>query len=571
MALEEVGAELENRAAAGGKTLAHLDVERNLRHIVKKLDADVIPDLAEQKVLAYNLPSALLIERAMEAMVYTLEEARDRADKGADFALILFHPVFFHQITRTFLHPYQPHVIRDVADKLNLELWTVASIHDDVYDIYKRSLGVDGVFVPAARRWRDPFIDLEELRTILMWRDRELTASKFIATVCDVKHLLFHRKGRLDTFWRAAIEHRACFYLSHAISQVRRDWNDANGSRKCKHPQPERGDRLVEQIQTVADAIGEHVALFEPTCIDEFRLDIDTLGTLRTSDLADKMLPPLTKRWPIGGARRLGGDVEPIAPGGGYLEIDPNLFAHMLPEGAAELPFEEQNAGETEAQYFASLRMTADALRNEMKRQITVRDYALAEQADIIVAVRPYSNEDVAEISGGVGHELDSMTIRERIRPLPKPTIYVIHPDDDEAMRRKNVVADVLPALWHEFCAGALDEDFEAAVVDLVVNWSTDTFPAQEVQSLSKKHEVPFRPTGKGSTMDGVAQSGVAFAQAAFLRALSATEIMSTPLIGSTFGDDPIVKFLPSDVGEDVIKELRDAEERVAKHNSKHA
>jgi len=315
----------------------------------------------------------------------------------------------------------------------------------------------------------------------------------------------------------------------------------------------------VKTIQEVANLVGKEVALFEPTCIDELRIDELQISNLKINDLAEALLLPLTRRWPVGDMPRLGGVIESSGDEGGRVGIDPNLFQHC---------FQKDDEGQiqsqlSEAEETALFEITARTFANEVKRQITVRDYTLAEQADVIVVVRPYSNEDIAEVSGGVEHELESMTIRDKMESLSKPAIFVLHPALDEKTRRKNAFSSVSEQLWKHFGFGPFPDQFRQDLENLLVghNLESGADLVSEIIQLSKNQKVKFSPHSKGSTMDGQSLHGVETSRGEFANKLVSSEILYPYLIVSSTKENAIVKIVVADnAGEEFIELLRRAE-----------
>src|SRR3972149_8860230 len=87
----------------------------------------------------------------------------------------------------------------------------------------------------------------------------------------------------------------------------------------------------------------------------------------------------------------------------------------------------------------SSLPGACHILVSEIRRQITVRDLTLAEQADMIVAFRPFSHPDSSEEAGGVGREIQCILQKRSLgRETCRPCLLIIHPDEDERRRREN-------------------------------------------------------------------------------------------------------------------------------------
>ncbi len=240
------------------------------------------------------------------------ENVRARPGNSSRFAIGTFHPVLYHQLTSEFAEPYLAGNIPAITGKYKIDhnicvKWIV-SIHDDIYDTYRKLMQPGKLFDPRRRESRSPIDDMADLRVLLDWRDRELSAARALAVSLDAKHLLFHRKGRLDSLGQILFKNRPCVYYSHPISQPRRDLANKVVPGKCRNPNPWRGHDLIQAIQSFADHLALYAPIVEPTAIDEARLDSGKLVDLTEHDLAGSIAPPLSERWPIGEGLRLGGD-----------------------------------------------------------------------------------------------------------------------------------------------------------------------------------------------------------------------------------------------------------------------
>ena len=364
---------------------------------------DARPSEGYQMVDVLSLPLSELSSLCDRSWTRMLEQVVTRPDQSSRFAIGTFHPVLYHQVTSEFAEPYLAGKIQSITneyrskDKAHVK-WIV-SIHDDIYDIYRKLMQPGKLFDPRRRESRNPIDDIADLRMILDWRDRELAAARAMAVSLDAKHLLFHRKGRLNSLGQILFENKPCIYYSHPISQPRRDIANKVVKGKCEKPDPRRGQELIQAIQSFADHLALFAAIVEPTAIDEARLDTGNLGGLMEADLAGAIAPPLTNRWPIGEGMRLGGDPS-------MLNSENTTRLLPLSDEALEALQSVQitNAG------LAGLKSSIDLLLKEIMRQINVRDRILAAQANLIVVFRPFSNPDSAEPTGGVAAEIATST-----------------------------------------------------------------------------------------------------------------------------------------------------------------
>jgi hypothetical protein len=140
------------------------------------------------------------------------------------------------------------------------------------------------------------------------------------------------------------------------------------------------------------------------------------------------------------------------------------------------------------------LKSAAAMVEQEMLRQINVRDHALAEQAELVVAFRPFSRPDSPEPAGGVEEEVEVL-IRKTTLGTPRchPGIVVIHPAEDEQRRRANEFADA----WASVVASFPEQDQKAI----------DTFRAQCLSVFLEA--VPGAGDIAGKITEAVAKSHV--------------------------------------------------------------
>ena len=410
---------------------------------------DARPSEGYQMVDVLSLPLSELSSLCDRSWTRMLEQVVTRPDQSSRFSIGTFHPVLYHQVTSEFAEPYLAGKIQSITneyrskDKAHVK-WIV-SIHDDIYDIYRKLMQPGKLFDPRRRESRNPIDDIADLRMILDWRDRELAAARAMAVSLDAKHLLFHRKGRLNSLGQILFENKPCIYYSHPISQPRRDIANKVVKGKNETPDPKRGQELIQAIQSFADHLALFAAIVEPTAIDEARLDTGNLGGLMEADLAGTIAPPLTNRWPIGEGMRLGGDPS-------TLNSENTTRLLRLSNGALAAL---QSVKTTNAS-LEGLKSSIELLLKEIMRQINVRDRVLASQADIIVVFRPFSLPDSSDPTGGVEAEIETITNSTLSRRC-KPHLIVVHPRKDELRRRGNEFKKIWEATVAEHYHGDND------------------------------------------------------------------------------------------------------------------
>lgn len=366
----------------------------------------------------------------------SIVETRSRLRTKANIAILTFHPVLYHQVTREFVTPYLAVSLADCLKKLRFGLSFVVSIHEDIYEVYRHLLASGKLFTPTLPRSRDPIRDLHEERLLLDWRDRELAAAKSLAAGLKTRHFLFHQKGRRTSLWDIIGKKIRSTYFSHPISQPRRDLTGKSHPDKCKIPDIERGREFIKECEDFADKISRHIPIVEPTAIDELRLDAKQLENVRDIDLRAQILPPLSDRWPAGDSDHVGERVDSDVYDRPFMRV---------PQGT----FERVTFSETP---LATLTSALQMIEFEILRQIAVRDYTLAEQCDLVLAYRPFTLPDSPEPSGGVRKEMEVVQIKVGLgRATCKPALIVLHPLKDEISRRRKVFDQVWKDLVSRF------------------------------------------------------------------------------------------------------------------------
>ena len=396
----------------------------------KSLKKSAHPPDGYQMVDVLSLPLSELASLCDRSWTRMLEQVVARPVQHARFSIGIFHPVLYHQVTSEFAEPYLAGQIQSITNRYRsddrVHVKWIVSIHDDIYDIYRKLMQPGKLFDPRRRESRSPIDDMADLRVLLDWRDRELSAARALAVSLGANHLLFHRKGRLDSLGQILFKNRPCVYYSHPISQPRRDLANKVVPGKCNKPNPWRGHDLIQAIQSFADHLALYAPIVEPTAIDEARLDSGRLVDLTEHDLAGSIAPPLSERWPIGEGLRLGGTP-------GSLNGENTTVLLSLSNGALAA----LRSLETTGDGLSGLKSSMSLLHKEIMRQINVRDRVLASQADIVVAFRPFSNPDSPDPTSGVGAEMETITKSTEPRRC-KPHLIIVHPRRDELQRRGN-------------------------------------------------------------------------------------------------------------------------------------
>ncbi len=483
-----------------------------------------------------NLPIEELRKTCDKAFAKTIIAAAQE-DKG--LAIITFHPVLYHQRTREFVLPYTGEKLNESlrGKKKKYSISRIVSIHDDIYDTYRRLRSEGRLFDPMItrepisdsappERARKPLQDIQDLLFILNWRDREFTVARSLSVPLGTSHFLFHRKGRLDTLWNVAAKNKKHLYFSHPISQPRRDLTGKvhTGKSKSLIADPERGSNLQKSCIEAAETLGPFVPIVEPTAIDELRIDYDKLKQIVESSLENYFLPPLTNRWPIGAGER--SETHSLS------ELEEDGLCKVV-HHSSELRWKIES---TPLDTFESAIRILDA---EIRRQITVRDYALAEQADLVVAFRPFSLPNSPEPTGGVKREIAAMENKDRAgKRTCKPSIIIINPPEDEQRR----ILNEFDAFWSAKSKDFFEEDFTSEKIKRFQEFCRNKLLsyvsnnnkkelASAVKNFLQENQLTVKNTREGSSMEGGDWGSAHQAKDNFVKWLiDASAILESPL-----------------------------------------
>ncbi len=481
-------------ASTGTRSVGPFKVEEKCVEVATPTLERLYPGTQHTLAQFLTLPSEHICDCCTKGFQETMAMACTRArQETAELVFVAFHPVLFHQRTTGFVEPYQGADLRAaVPEDVGVE--RVVSIHDDIFDMYKKLLGPHLLFDPSLTREsgeREPLQDFQDLMLLLDWRDRELSAAVAIAQGLGSRHFLFHAKGRTRSLWEAVCKNRPSVYLSHPISQPRRDILGISDPEKCTVPDKERGRDFVVHCVALANLLSEFVPLVEPTAIDEFRLDLARLEGLRECDLQDRLLPPLTERWPIPQDRLLCGQID---------DAEDNGLVRVASERFEGLAFSDAGLG--------PLAGASHLLAREIRRQINVRDHFLAEQAGLVVAFRPFSLPDSPAPTGGVEKEVDVLIRKTALGAATcVPGIIIIHPLADERRRRENEFRKAWTRLANKFLVdpnGDEAKGLRQACLDVLLAAPADAEDQEVISTLSQviaQSNVRLHPLTDASSM----------------------------------------------------------------------
>lgn len=200
---------------------------------------------------------------------------------------LTFHSIYYHQAKLDYFSPLDFDLIKQIRNKVKF----IIVLIDDIYDIYQRLLEPGEMYHEVFTK--DPidaiFESIFNLRNILEWRQIEITISRIIERMLDVKMYLFAVKhpifliNRMIEFDLNKIEF---YYLSHPISQTRRE------AHSSYQTYPGELKHFIYGLNNYKTKI-----IFIPTTIDELRIKTEKEGEKEGEKKI--YIPDFHPRWPI--------------------------------------------------------------------------------------------------------------------------------------------------------------------------------------------------------------------------------------------------------------------------------
>lgn len=286
----------------------------------------------------------------------------ERNKEVSVYSFICSHMIFNHSKTEEYISFANPEKLK----KLNID--KVIIFIDDINEIYNK-LSQDGqIFYQTANN--KPINHILELFSIQDWREKEIMLSRTVAQLLGCKVVLFAVKHPIKTFKNITIKNKSTAYLSHPISEVRRQLLSHEEDVK-------KADTLQKELEKFSRKARDYFALFEPTTIDEFRI------TEIKRDSKNIYIPKLLNRWDS------------------YKYNSPprRLYSKNTDKSLDDL-WPNSNLIES-SEEISDLLL---ALRSRISHQVTIRDYFLCEQSKYLIVFRPVYN---GNISGGVNAEIN--------------------------------------------------------------------------------------------------------------------------------------------------------------------
>lgn len=275
---------------------------------------------------------------------------------------INLHSCYYHNRTQEYLS------LINIAKLAKLEPSIVVTFIDDIYEIHHRLTLAGGIYHDESNATHTQMI-LRLLR-LLDWRAKETMLSRFIANNLEIRNYVFAVKHSFDTFSNLLYEGCKKVYLSHPITEVRRL------EKRCM---TEDANKIMQEITDISDRLSSNFTTFLPTTIDEFRIQ----NKPSRDGISKDYYAVLGKRWE---AELYEKPKELLYVNSGFKDV--NALWHESEDDITK--FDEQ------------INHLLEALSDSISDQVTIRDYTLVEQSDMLVIYRPLFNGNA---SGGVREE----------------------------------------------------------------------------------------------------------------------------------------------------------------------
>jgi hypothetical protein len=425
----------------GGGQVCYRDIEEEIKRnpktkqALQEVGVPTVPPLDMYDITS-NLPRTKVRELWKAAVSELLPQLKEEAEENSPKVVALAgHMVYFSDKRNEIYGAISPQdLIYEVEDEEGrrtelLKPDKVVLLVDDVFDMYTRlapkgrlySSDAERIMPYILRVLREKDIEpfnltdsalasitagalLRDILHLLSWRCMETVMAENLATIFGAGFLHWGVKqaqGSLLLWLRG--EYRSTVYLSHRISEVRRQ-QEGEGT----------WPTFCEEVNDVQDRMCDNgITLVSPSAIDELRFEVD-----RDSGHYTGTLSP---RWPL---RRQGAmlyEKPHSAADADYTDIlfprwgwdakgrkPPTLVALDDP-----LPL-RQRLGSEAIDAFVTV------LAREVERQVGARDFLILTHSDGVLVYRPYfPGEGVTTFSGGVGAEVE---LWEQIASLARPS-----------------------------------------------------------------------------------------------------------------------------------------------------
>ncbi|WP_339609465.1 hypothetical protein [uncultured Planktosalinus sp.] len=285
-----------------------------------------------------------------------------RSKEPSKTILINLHACYFHNKTQEYLS------LVNLKKVSKINPTKIITLIDDIYEIHHRLTEVGGIYRDDNNVSKSLLI-LRLLR-LLDWRATETTFSRYIAMQLGLKNYLFATKHSYLSFSNLIYEDYKKVYLSHPITEVRR---------LEKKGDSQEVEKIMSEINEISEKLSYQHTTFLPTTIDEYRI------YFKIADEGDSKIyfEKLTERWD---AKKYKDPKDILYNKSGFNDVNALWIKNI----------EDVSTDNT------SMNTLLEVLSDLISDQVSIRDYALVEQSDILIIYRPLFNGNA---SGGVKEE----------------------------------------------------------------------------------------------------------------------------------------------------------------------
>lgn len=323
------------------------------------------------------------------------EELNSLEQGGARYALVPIHLVWYHQRLREYISVLNPNKLRARLEPHVIS--QVLCLIDDIHDIYARLRQPGKLYhrrlALEPDKARRGHAILRHLR-ILDWRAREILAGEAIADALDVRFTVLATKHHPSVAFHVLTE-ATQVYLSHPIREIR-----SMESSKATRMQEKARD-LKNFIWTLQSRLATRFAFFQPTSIDEYRLELSSPKVA----LARRFFPHQRYSDSLFSSQGCRGD---------------DVFYDDLRADEEWVPTEVESAVSAELGH---------TIQSFIENQVTARDLRLVAQSNFLVVFRPRFN---GSLSSGVKEEISYFDLLSQFDSRKYRRVLLLDSKEDE-------------------------------------------------------------------------------------------------------------------------------------------
>lgn len=391
-----------------------------------------------------NEPPPRILEMWKEAIRLVAQEAKNDLTNGYN-VFFTFHAVYYADKYGDFYSPIDALGIKSVPPPEKF-----LTLIDDIGDIAARLREEGQIFSHRARTGLQSAREaIQDLLTILEWRATEFTASRLIGGLINCPPFLLAVKHPVQTAKRILLNEGDPAYISHPISEARRDFKSTGDWPLMKEIQ-----RFTDSLSS-AEVCGSLIPIV-PTAIDELRF-----RTVKIQG-SEVLIPALLDRWDP--PSRV-----PLVQAADYRDgascLDPSgYFIPLLKSEPVSDDIQRQ---------IETLAGLLEALFARITNQINARDHILVSQCPHFVVYRPY---EAWRMSGGVTAEVVHRQSLLQTGKVSGLTIFCHKPDDNAKRKFGTLLEETI--LSFKWCKGPKDVPSQDIETVLKGKWKAGHRPA---------------------------------------------------------------------------------------------